>query len=177
MARERVDMKKWCVLFILFVSTFGSLGCAEYAEDDAWGICPCSTQAQTLSIDNRDWSDAYAMNIDDTSDLCALLNGALEGDWEADLPVGPLRYTFYKNGQYQSYRKKNGKWSADASGTYHIEYHRHQGLYRSELHMTLPDTGTVYPVRFYMNGDELCFEEHMGDLELLKFQKVTTPED
>lgn len=170
-------MKKLYVLLILCVSLFGSFGCTEYAEDDVWGICPCSAQTQALSIDDENGSDAYFMNMDDTSDLCALLNGALEGDWEADLPVGPLRYTFDTNGQYQSYRKRNGKWIADASGAYHIEYHMHQGLYRSELHMILPDTGTVYPVRFFMNGDELCFEEHMGDLELLKFQKVTALEE
>ena len=170
-------MKKWFTLFILFISIFGCFGCAEYAEDDVWGICPCTAQTQALSIDDRDENEAPFMNINDTSDLCALLNGALEGDWEADLPVGPLRYTFHTNGQYQSYLKRNDKWIADASGSYHIEYHMHQGLYRSELHMTLPDTETVYPVRFYMNGDELCIEEHMGDLDLLKFQKMTTLED
>lgn len=148
--------------------------CAEWDDLSTTDAIICECLSNRLALMGESPSEEFsemAFDIWDTSDACALLTQAIAGQWQGLGNASHLRYVFNPNGTYALKSPQHDTWRNIQTGKFWIEYGIHQGMYRAELHMTLPDADD-YPTRFYVTGDNLVFEEDMGTAERIAFKKL-----
>ncbi len=152
--------KKWLVCAVACVWLGGANGCA--AGDDAPGNLQCAHAELRTG-----WQE-NSMNLTSACDGSA---SDLVGVWESINTSYLMRYEFTADGMYAFWMMRGTKWARQYEGNYWIEYHPSMGLYRTEMHMRIPDIDD-YGVRYHIVGDVLHFEEPSFDIPTLQFRKI-----
>ena len=111
------------------------------------------------------------LSINLTSSSDATL-GELVGSWESINAGNPMRYIINADSTYSFWLMQREKWIKQYDGNMWIEYHPSQGLYRTELHMSIPDLDD-YGVRFHIVDDIIYFEEPTDGEKSLNFKRIS----
>ena len=105
-----------------------------------------------------------------TSD-CDHLSDELIGGWEGEGSARNTRFEIYEDGYYIFYIKRNEKWVKQYDGQYWIDLEMNMGMFRTVLHLSLPDNED-YAVRYHLDEEMIYFEEP-DDMEPTKKYKRT----
>ena len=154
--------RKWlmCAAVCLFL---GAFGCADV--DEGADALRCS-QAALL----EDWED-WAVESVNFSLSCDGMARDLIGVWDSVNMSDKMRYVIEEGGHYSFWTQRGDRWVQQYEGVFWIEYHPNMGLYRTQMHMSIPDNDD-YGVRYHIVDDTLHFEEPSFGLRTLQFRKV-----
>ncbi len=151
--------KKWLICAMACVWFGGAPGCAD--GDDAFVVMHCAHAAL-----RTDWQEE-TVNLTSACDGAA---GDLIGVWESINTSALMRYEFATDGSYAFWMMRGSKWSRQYDGNYWVEYRPSMGLYRTEMHMSMPDNDD-YGVRYHIVDDVLYFEEPSYGMPTIQFKK------
>ena len=146
------------LMFCLFISM---MGCGEY---DELGI-PLQSTSFTLQ------SEYFVMDSDSATSSEALLS-ELAGQWDGLGDSTGTRFVIQPDGYYSFWKqRRDGTWFQDYDGHFWIEFHQGAGLYRTEIHMDIPDLDD-YSVRYHIIDDILYFEEPTDTEQAARYQRI-----
>ena len=139
------SLKIWTVWIgmILAACIFG--GCADEVDMDGYPISMAAT-----------WEDWFL---------------ELAGSWEGIGDTEGTRYDIYDDGKYDFYVKNGGEWRLQYSGEIWIEYGYSRGLYRTTIHISMPDNDD-YAVHYHIVDGVLHFEEPSDTEPTMRYKSV-----
>lgn len=152
------------ILSILFA------GCADVDDAAYFHVqCGCGQAKEALILNNG--ADEMSEDRMTLEGACSSLAKELAGRWTGIGDASDRRIVMDDDGLYKIFEKRGSKWVCIQKGKYWVEYDSFDGVMRSELHMTIPDTED-YVVRYYLTENELHLEEPTDGEPEMVFEKT-----
>ena len=157
-------VKQWmqvCLAVMIGWMAFHLEGCAEddAMADNGYGRCGC-TAAKT---------GVREMAL--VTESCEQLLAELAGTWDGIGETENTRFEIQADGYYTFWKKKRERWCMQYDGHFWIDFDLSQGMYRTVLHMNIPDNDD-YAVRYHVQDDVIYFEEPSDFEPYMRYKKV-----
>ena len=159
-------VKQWIQFCFVVMTGWMSFHLGGCADDDA---------LSETGFGRCDYTVAHAQTgvreMALSSDSCRQMLADLAGTWDGMGETENTRFEIQDDGKYTFWKKKKEHWYMQYGGQFWIDFEISQGMYRTVLHMNIPDNDD-YAVRYHVIDDTIYFEEPSDFEPCMRYKRV-----